>query len=79
MISLVYKLTKCQGLQLSDQTRFSIVSVPNFIYVFSIQVSSSMVEKMAVYRLVLLGDGGVGKSALTIQLTLQHFVEPARA
>jgi GTPase SAR1 family protein len=34
-------------------------------------------EKMALYRLVLLGDGGVGKSALTIQLTLQHFVEPA--
>jgi GTPase KRas protein len=23
----------------------------------------------------VLGDGGVGKTALTIQLTLQHFVE----
>lgn len=28
-----------------------------------------------MYKLVVLGDGGVGKTALTIQLTLQHFVE----
>jgi len=27
-----------------------------------------------LYRLVILGDGGVGKSALTIQLTQNHFV-----
>lgn len=30
---------------------------------------------MVLYRLVVLGDGGVGKTALTIQLCLQHFVE----
>ncbi|RAL64452.1 hypothetical protein DID88_001928 [Monilinia fructigena] len=31
--------------------------------------------KWSLYKLVVLGDGGVGKTALTIQLTLQHFVE----
>jgi len=30
---------------------------------------------MVLYRLVVLGDGGVGKTALTIQLCLNHFVE----
>ena len=30
---------------------------------------------MVLYKLVVLGDGGVGKTALTIQLTLQHFIE----
>lgn len=30
---------------------------------------------MVLYKLVVLGDGGVGKTALTIQLCLQHFVE----
>eukprot|EP00732_Lithocolla_globosa_P004304 Lithocolla_globosa_v1_NODE_3914_length_1551_cov_49.851604.p1 type:complete len:205 gc:universal NODE_3914_length_1551_cov_49.851604:1345-731(-) len=30
---------------------------------------------MTLYRLVVLGDGGVGKTALTIQLCLNHFVE----
>lgn len=30
---------------------------------------------MTLYKLVVLGDGGVGKTALTIQLCLQHFVE----
>ncbi|EPQ61889.1 GTP-binding protein [Blumeria graminis f. sp. tritici 96224] len=34
-----------------------------------------MAAKMVLYKLVVLGDGGVGKTALTIQLTLQHFVE----
>jgi GTPase SAR1 family protein len=33
---------------------------------------------MVLYKLVVLGDGGVGKTALTIQLTLQHFVETVR-
>jgi len=28
-----------------------------------------------IYKLVVLGDGGVGKTALTIQLCLNHFVE----
>ncbi|KAI8911728.1 small G-protein Ras2, partial [Gorgonomyces haynaldii] len=31
--------------------------------------------RMALYRIVVLGDGGVGKTALTIQLCLSHFVE----
>lgn len=31
--------------------------------------------RMALYKLVVLGDGGVGKTALTIQLCLNHFVE----
>jgi len=30
---------------------------------------------MHLYKLVVLGDGGVGKTALTIQLCLNHFVE----
>lgn len=30
--------------------------------------------KMMIYKLVVLGDGGVGKTALTIQLCLNHFV-----
>jgi GTPase SAR1 family protein len=37
-----------------------------------------MAGKMVLYKLVVLGDGGVGKTALTIQLTLQHFVETVR-
>ena len=38
-----------------------------------------MGEKMSPYKLVLLGDAGVGKSALVIQLTMQHFIEPVSA
>lgn len=34
-----------------------------------------MTTKMTLYKLVVLGDGGVGKTALTIQLCLNHFVE----
>lgn len=34
-----------------------------------------MAGKMVLHKLVVLGDGGVGKTALTIQLCLQHFVE----
>ncbi|OJJ50470.1 hypothetical protein ASPZODRAFT_181037 [Penicilliopsis zonata CBS 506.65] len=34
-----------------------------------------MSGKMTLYKLVVLGDGGVGKTALTIQLCLNHFVE----
>lgn len=30
---------------------------------------------MSLYKIVVLGDGGVGKTALTIQLCLNHFVE----
>jgi len=30
---------------------------------------------MMQYKLVVLGDGGVGKTALTIQLCLNHFIE----
>jgi GTPase KRas protein len=33
---------------------------------------------MTMHKLVVLGDGGVGKTALTIQLCLQHFVETVR-
>ena len=36
-----------------------------------------MEGKRGLYKLVVLGDGGVGKTALTIQLTLQHFVKSA--
>ncbi|KAI4146848.1 MAG: hypothetical protein LQ340_005788 [Diploschistes diacapsis] len=34
-----------------------------------------MSGKTTLYKLVVLGDGGVGKTALTIQLCLNHFVE----
>ncbi|KPI44854.1 Protein ras-2 [Cyphellophora attinorum] len=34
-----------------------------------------MAGRMTLYKLVVLGDGGVGKTALTIQLCLNHFVE----
>ncbi|KAI9026564.1 small GTPase superfamily [Phycomyces nitens] len=30
---------------------------------------------LPIYKIVVLGDGGVGKTALTIQLFLNHFVE----
>jgi len=30
--------------------------------------------EMVLYKLVILGEGGVGKSALTIQLTQNHFI-----
>ncbi|TGZ76516.1 ras-domain-containing protein [Ascodesmis nigricans] len=33
------------------------------------------IAPMTLYKLVVLGDGGVGKTALTIQLCLNHFVE----
>ena len=36
---------------------------------------TTMAARMILYKLVVLGDGGVGKTALTIQLCLQHFVE----
>lgn len=38
-----------------------------------------MAGRMVLYKLVVLGDGGVGKTALTIQLCLQHFVETVSA
>jgi GTPase SAR1 family protein len=38
-------------------------------------VAIIMAGRMVLYKLVVLGDGGVGKTALTIQLCLQHFVE----
>ena len=31
--------------------------------------------EMPEYRIVVVGEGGVGKSALTIQLVQNHFVE----
>lgn len=34
-----------------------------------------MAGKMALYKLVVLGDGGVGKTALTIQVTVSPQVE----
>ena len=34
-----------------------------------------MTDRMIRYKLVVLGDGGVGKTALTVQLCLEHFVE----
>lgn len=35
----------------------------------------SRVYKMTEYKLVVVGAGGVGKSALTIQLIQNHFVD----
>lgn len=33
------------------------------------------IEAMTEYKLVVVGAGGVGKSALTIQLIQNHFVD----
>lgn len=33
-----------------------------------------MAGKMTLYKLVVLGDGGVGKTALTIQVSLHQLV-----
>jgi GTPase KRas protein len=35
-----------------------------------------MAGKMTLYKLVVLGDGGVGKTALTIQVALPPFPLP---
>jgi GTPase KRas protein len=32
-----------------------------------------MAGKMTLYKLVVLGDGGVGKTALTIQVWVSYF------
>lgn len=45
----------------------------------SAKTTVKMAGKMVLYKLVVLGDGGVGKTALTIQLCLQHFVETVRS
>lgn len=36
---------------------------------------AAAVEAMTEYKLVVVGAGGVGKSALTIQLIQNHFVD----
>jgi hypothetical protein len=45
------------------------------LFVDFLAVAIIMAGRMVLYKLVVLGDGGVGKTALTIQLCLQHFVE----
>jgi len=49
------------------------------IYACAISLSWSQVVskdcKMTEYKLVVVGAGGVGKSALTIQLIQNHFVD----
>jgi polynucleotide 5'-kinase involved in rRNA processing len=44
----------------------------SFFCVFAMPGDQS---KMTEYKLVVVGAGGVGKSALTIQLIQNHFVE----
>lgn len=51
-----------------------------FIFLFIYQKSSSLYIKLVntmlkEYKLVVVGGGGVGKSALTIQLIQSHFVD----
>jgi len=38
-----------------------------------------MADRMIRYKLVVLGDDGVGKTALAVQLCLEHFVETVNA
>jgi hypothetical protein len=42
---------------------------------FSLLPFSILTAKMTEYKLVIVGGGGVGKSALTIQLIQSHFVD----
>ena len=37
--------------------------------------SKQVIESMTEYKLVIVGGGGVGKSALTIQLIQNHFID----
>lgn len=44
-----------------------------FYFLFSGFITNAL--KMTEYKLVVVGAGGVGKSALTIQLIQNHFVD----
>ena len=38
-------------------------------------MSAESLERLSRYRIVVLGDGGVGKSALTLQYVQHHFID----
>lgn len=57
----------------STSPSHTLASLP--IQPLRLSKSPIMAGRMVLYKLVVLGDGGVGKTALTIQLCLQHFVE----
>jgi hypothetical protein len=63
--------------QASNSTVILLKILASLFPIQAWSVHGLITENMVLYKLVVLGDGGVGKTALTIQLTLQRFVELA--
>jgi Ras-related protein M-Ras len=56
----------------------SIVGFPSSVGLFNIPGTMSKqppTENMMTYKIVVVGDGGVGKSALTIQFFQKMFIQ----
>lgn len=52
--------------------RINPINIPTF---YHFQINCKGKQEMTEYKLVVVGAGGVGKSALTIQLIQNHFVD----
>jgi GTPase KRas len=59
----------------STTLSFSSLSLPSPVASNLVVASLVLHHNMSEYKLVLVGGGGVGKSALTIQLIQHHFID----